>query len=265
MINIYKTALTIAGSDSSAGAGIQADLKTFAAYKVYGLSVLTAITAQNTIKISKIYKIPLEIIEAQLDVLLEDLSIDAIKTGMLVSSEIIDLVVSKINTKNVPIVVDPILRAGTGRDLLEESAIETLILKLIPIAELILPNIMEAEIISGIKIESELNFREVAEKLLEKGANAVLIKGGHLDSKEVLDYLLFKDGTRYVFKKTRISDQDRHGSGCVLSAAITANLAKGFDLFESIKRAEKFMEKIYPDFINIGHGVPPLNPFYNLF
>ncbi len=260
-----KIALTIAGSDSSAGAGIQADLKTFAAHKVYGLSVITAITAQNTTKISTIFKIPLEIIEAQLDVLLEDFSIQAIKTGMLASADIIQLLVNKLKALAIPIVVDPILKAGTGRDLLEPSAIDIAMEQLFPIATIITPNIYEAEQFSGMHIESEANFREVAEHLLQRGAKAVLLKGGHLNSKQVVDFLLLPDGTHHLFRKTRISTQARHGTGCVLSAAITANLASNYDLYEAVVRAEKYLEKIYPDLVKVGYGAAPLNPFYTLF
>ncbi len=257
-----KIALTIAGSDSSAGAGIQADIKTFAVHKVYGVSVVTAITAQNTTKISKIFEIPIDIIEAQLDALLEDVSIDALKTGMVLSRKIVELVARKFGGLEIPIVVDPILKAGTGRELLEEAAIETLLSHLVPIADIIIPNVMEAERLTGIKIDSESNFTEVAEKFLERGAKAVLIKGGHLISKEVLDFLLLEDGTRHIFQKVRYSGQDRHGSGCVLSAAITANLARGFDIFDAVKRAERFIERIFPDILDIGRGVPPINPLY---
>ncbi|NVM54078.1 MAG: bifunctional hydroxymethylpyrimidine kinase/phosphomethylpyrimidine kinase [Candidatus Helarchaeota archaeon] len=257
--------MTIAGSDSSAGAGIQADLKTFAAHKVYGVCVITAITSQTTTKISDIFKIPIEIIENQLDTLLEDVSVDAIKTGMLVSSQIIELVVNKINAVNVPIVVDPIIKAGTGRSLLEKSAMDTLESLLFPIAEIITPNIFEAESFSGITIKSEAEVMKAAEKLIKKGAQAVLIKGGDLDSKDIMDFLLLRDGTNQIFTKTRVSNQERHGSGCVLSAAITANLANNYDLLESVERAEKYVEKIYPDVLEVGRGTPPMNPFYGLF
>lgn len=260
-----EIALTIAGSDSSAGAGIQADLKTFAVHKVYGVCVITAITAQNTTKITKIFKLPLEIIESQIDVLFEDLSINAIKTGMLVSSEIIELIVEKLTSVKVPIVVDPILRAGIGHELIEKSAIKTLISKLIPISEIVLPNIFEAEIISGIKIKNESDLKKAAIKMIDQGANAVLLKGGHLNSKKVVDFLLLKDGTHHIFEKERIPNQDRHGSGCVLSAAITAQLAKKNKLYNTVLEAEKFIERIFSNIIKIGHGVPPINPFYGLF
>ncbi|MHA1131947.1 MAG: bifunctional hydroxymethylpyrimidine kinase/phosphomethylpyrimidine kinase [Candidatus Helarchaeota archaeon] len=260
-----KIALTIAGSDSSAGAGIQADIKTFAVHKVYGVSVVTAITAQNTTKVSEIFKIPPEIVEAQLDALLEDMSINALKTGMLVTSEIVELVVRKVQGLDIPIVVDPISKAGTGKVLLENAAMDTLIKKLIPISDLVIPNIMEAERLAGIKLGSESELRDAAEKILNKGAKAVLIKGGHLSSKKAVDFLLTKNGTRQIFQKVRYSGQDRHGSGCVLSAAITANLAKGFDLKDAVKRAERFIERIFPDVLQVGHGTPPINPLYGLF
>ncbi len=264
-MKIQQIALSIAGSDSSAGAGIQADLKTFAAHKVYGICVITAITAQNTTQISDVFKVPLDIIESQLSTLLEDFSIDAIKTGMLVSSEIVKLIAARLSKLSIPIVVDPIIKAGTGRDLLESEAIESMISHLFPIAEVITPNIFEAETISGIIIRSEVDIVRAGEKFIKMGANAVLIKGGHLISRGVVDFLILKDGTQKTFQKTRHSDQDRHGSGCVLSAAITANLTKGFDLPEAVERAEKFIERIYPSPIKVGKGTSPMNPFFNLF
>jgi len=259
-----EIALTIAGSDGSAGAGIQADLKTFAAHKVYGTCVITAITAQNTMKITKIFKIPLDLIEAQLDVLFEDFAISALKTGMLPSTEIIDLVVDKIDGLNSPIIVDPIIKAGVGRDLIEKAAINKFISRLFPIAKLITPNIFEAESFSGIKIKSELDMRKSANKMIEKGANAVLIKGGHLNIPKIFDFLFLNDKTEKIFEKPRVQGQIRHGAGCILSAAITANLAKKYDLYEAVDRAEKYIDMIFPEILKIGHGNPPMNPFYNI-
>jgi len=260
-----EIALTIAGSDSSAGAGIQADLKTFAAHKIYGTCVITAITAQNTTKISKIFKIPLEMIEAQLDAVFEDFAINAIKTGMLPSPEIIDLVVERIEGLNIPIVVDPIIKAGIGRDLIEKAAINKFLSRLFPIAELITPNIFEAESFSGIKVKSESDLRKCASKIIEKGAKAVLIKGGHLNMPNVIDFLFLQDETQRIFKKPRIQGETRHGTGCVLSAAITANLAQKYDVCESVDHAEQYIDMIFPDILKVGQGNPPINPFYKIF
>ena len=229
------------------------------------MSVITAITAQSTVEISDILKVPAKIIEGQLETLLEDISIHAIKTGMLLSSDIIELVIKKIKRLNVPVVVDPIIKAGIGRTLLEDPAIDVVRTQLFPISEIVTPNIYEAEKISGIRIASEEQLLEAAENLLKNGSKAILIKGGHLDSKNVVDLLLLKDGTQKKFVKKRVAKQDRHGSGCVLSAAITANLALEYELYESVELAEKYLEKIYPDRLKIGHGTPPINPFYNLF
>jgi hydroxymethylpyrimidine kinase/phosphomethylpyrimidine kinase len=260
-----KIALTIAGSDSSAGAGIQADLKTFSALKIYGISVITAITAQNTVKISKVFQVPSEIIEAQLDLVIEDFSIDAVKTGMLVSSEVIELIADKLTPLKVPLVVDPIIQAGTGRKLLENSAINSLISTLFPIATIITPNIYEAETFSGIKLNNESDLMRAGKKMIQQGAQAVLIKGGHFISEKVIDLLILNDGTLHKFEKARVPNQNRHGSGCVLSAAITANLAKGAILYDAIIGAEQYMEKIFPGLLKIGHGTPPIDPFHNIY
>lgn len=260
-----EIALTIAGSDSSAGAGIQADLKTFAAHKVYGTCVITAITAQNTTKVFKIFKIPVEMIEAQLDALLNDFSIGAIKTGMLPSAEIIALVADKIKGLNVPIVVDPIIKAGVGRDLIEKEAIGEFISRLFPIATLVTPNIFEAESFSGVKANLESDLKIAAQKLIEKGVKAVLIKGGHLNVPEVIDFLFLNNGKQKIFRKPRVQGQTRHGTGCVLSAAITANLANKMGLLEAVDRAEKYMELIFPEVLKVGRGNPPINPFSKIF
>lgn len=260
-----EIALTIAGSDSSAGAGIQADLKTFAAHKIYGLCVITAITAQNTTNIFKIFKIPLDMIEAQLDALIEDFTISAVKTGMLPSAEIIALVADKLKKLNVPIVVDPIIRAGVGRDLIEKDAVNEFVSRLFPIATLVTPNIFEAESFSGVKVKSESDLKINAQKIIGKGVKAVLIKGGHLNVPEVIDFLFLKNEKQKVFRKPRVQGQTRHGTGCVLSAAIAANLANKMDLLEAVDRAEKYIDMIFPEVLKIGHGNPPINPFFKSF
>ncbi|MHA1263761.1 MAG: bifunctional hydroxymethylpyrimidine kinase/phosphomethylpyrimidine kinase [Candidatus Helarchaeota archaeon] len=257
-----KVALTIAGSDSSAGAGIQADLKTFAAHGVYGVNVITAITAQSTVQISEVFSIPRKLIEQQLDTLLADIPIHAVKTGMLFSAETIEVVSIKIKDLGVPIIVDPVIKAGSGRKLIENAALKTLETVLFPIATLITPNIFEAEKFAQITIEEEGDMIRAAEKLIEKGARAVLVKGGHLKSEQLVDILLLENGTCRNFRKRRLINQDRHGSGCVLSAAITANLALGYSILEAVERAEKYLEKIYLDILKIGKGTPPINPFF---
>jgi len=208
---------------------------------------------------------PFEIIDAQLDLVIEDFSIDAVKTGMLVSSEVIELVADKLTPLKVPLVVDPIIQAGTGRKLLENSAIDTLLSTLFPMATIITPNIYEAEVFSGIKINNESDLTRVGKKMIRQGAQAVLIKGGHLRSEKVTDLLILNDGTLHKFEKPRVPDQNRHGSGCVLSAAITAHLARGATLYDAVISAEQYMEKIFPGLLQIGHGTPPIDPFYNIF
>ncbi|MBD3229685.1 MAG: bifunctional hydroxymethylpyrimidine kinase/phosphomethylpyrimidine kinase [Candidatus Lokiarchaeota archaeon] len=258
-----RVVMTIAGSDSGAGAGIQADLKTIMSNNLYGVSVITAITAQNTLEVKKIYRLPLDIIKSQLDVLLSDFEIGAIKTGMLYSSEIIEIVVNKINSRNIPVVVDPVLRSSTGKSLVEGEFLKSIKEKLIPQTTIITPNLFEAEQLSGVSIITQNDIKDAGEKIIEMGVKAVLIKGGHfnIDKPYVFDTLLYDDKS-YFYKKDRIKGEF-HGIGCTFSSSIACNLAKGYDILEAIKLSEDYIEKVINNSFKITKGLIPINQKIN--
>ncbi|WP_421385054.1 bifunctional hydroxymethylpyrimidine kinase/phosphomethylpyrimidine kinase [Bacillus salacetis] len=252
-------ALTIAGSDSGGGAGIQADLKTFQELKVYGMSVLTAVTAQNTLGVQGVYPVKLEAIEQQLKSLSEDLTPQAVKTGMLFNSEVIGVVASsleKYQWSNV--IVDPVMIAKGGSPLLQKEAVNALREKLIPLSTVITPNIPEAEVITGISIDSMDRRKDAASAIVELGAHSVVIKGGHDDTATASD--LFYDGSRFeTFSTPRIQTMNTHGTGCTFSAAITAQLAKGSSLQEAIYTAKAFIQAAIQNDLHIGSGHGPTN------
>ena len=246
--------LTIAGSDSGGGAGIQADLKTFAALGVHGSSAIVAITAQNTKTVTAVHNIPLDIIEKQIDVIFDDIGADAIKIGKLSNAPIILLVsklLKKYNAKNI--VLDPVMVSASGSKLLEDSAVYSLKLELIPMATIVTPNVMEAEILSGMKIKDKNDIETAARKILELGCRSVLMKGGHLPTNDqVTDYLFLKSeqndsannaiGTiKLIEIKHKKIMKEGHGTGCTLSSAIAANLAKGLSLDDSVKKATDYV------------------------
>ncbi|MEM2924310.1 MAG: bifunctional hydroxymethylpyrimidine kinase/phosphomethylpyrimidine kinase [Methanocellales archaeon] len=257
-------ALTIAGSDSGGGAGIQADLKTFAALGVFGTSALTSITAQNTTGVRMIQDLSLEIIRAQIDAVFEDIGVDALKTGMLNSREIIETVVESIENRSVPIVVDPVMMAASGARLQREDAVEVLLQKLFPIATIVTPNLHEAEIITNLRIKSIEDMEKAAKEIAKIGPRNVLIKGGHLASEMVVDVLY--DGKEYTyFKAPRIKTKNLHGTGCTFSASITAYLARGCSVKEAVEFSKRFMEKAIKYSFNVGKGSGPVNPMANLY
>ncbi len=259
---ITPTALTIAGSDSGGGAGIQADLKTFAAIGVYGMSAITSITAQNTREVRAIHDLPPEMVVSQIETVHDDIGIDAAKTGMLSNAQIIKAVAETIERLNFPVVVDPVMIAKSGAKLLRDDAIESLIKDLIPKATLITPNRMEAEVISGLSINTLEEAREAARVIVEeKGARSVIVKGGHVEGKEAVD--VFYDSNSKEFKKfkaKRLAKNTTHGTGCSFAAAIAANLAKGLTLEESISIAKKFITFAIDYGLPIGRGSGPVNP-----
>nr|7L07_A Chain A, Ancestral Protein AncC [synthetic construct] len=260
MMTMHK-ALTIAGSDSSGGAGIQADLKTFQELGVYGMSAITAIVAQNTLGHKGVYPLPLEAIEAQLDTVLEDIGVDALKTGMLATAEIIELVAEKIKEYNVKnVVVDPVMIAKGGDSLLHEEAAEALREELIPLATVVTPNLPEAEVLSGMRIIKTVeDMKEAAKKIHEMGAKYVLVKGGHLEGDDEAVDVLF-DGEEFeIFESERIDTKHTHGAGCTFSAAITAELAKGYSLKEAVKTAKEFITEAIRHSFPLGQGVGPTN------
>jgi len=255
-------ALSIAGSDSSAGAGIQADLKTFSSLGVYGLTVITCVTAQNTMGVYKVIPLPSKLIEAQYKAVFEDIGFDSVKTGLLPSKPIVDRVVKLLDKAGKPIVVDPVYMAGTGFKLASEDAYKTIIEKLIPIATVVTPNISEASKIAGFKIESISDAEKAARLIASYGPKAVVVKGGHLKG-EPID-VVFCDGEMIRLAGSRVEGLF-HGAGCCFSAAIAAWLAKGQTIQEAIKKAKDFVEKAIAHHHSIGLGVKPVNPTASLY
>lgn len=256
------SALTIAGSDSGGGAGIQIDLQTFRALGVHGTSVLTALTAQNTKGVKSILEVPPEFVEEQMDAVLEDFEIGWAKTGMLYSKGVIEAVHTKAREHGLRLVIDPVMMASTGAPLLNESA-EASLRAMISFAELVTPNVPEAEKLSNLKIRSVQEMKKSAERIGKLGAKAVLVKGGHLEGSQVVDVLYTKKGFE-VFKNPRVRSGPVHGTGCSLSAAITAELAKGNELCESVARAIEFVRVSIANRINVGKGLPTLDPLGSL-
>jgi hydroxymethylpyrimidine/phosphomethylpyrimidine kinase len=256
-MTIYR-ALTIAGSDSGGGAGIQADLKTFQELDVYGMSVITVLTAQNTLGVQGVYPQTLEAIEAQLDSVLSDIGADAVKTGMLYSSEIICMVARKLRQYKVRnLVVDPVMYAKGGAPLLQPEAMVALKRELLPMATVITPNIPEACGILGMQmIEHDGEMELVAERLIKSGAEYVLLKGGHLSGEESVDLLMDRRESIYL-RSPRINTQHTHGTGCTLASAITAQLAKGYSVREAAATAKQFITAAISASLPIGSGIGP--------
>ena len=256
-------AMTIAGSDSGGGAGIQADLKTFAALGVYGTSVLTAVTAQNTLKVTDILELPTSLVSSQIDAVISDIGTDVVKTGMLSSSAIIRMVAEKIQAYGImKLVVDPVMVAKGGSRLLQEEAVDALRTLLIPLALVVTPNIPEAEVLLGMKIETLDDTRDAARKLVEMGAKSAVVKGGHLEGPPT-DILY--DGEKFrAFTSPRIDTTSTHGTGCTFASAIAAGLAKGLPVRESVAQAKKYVTSAIRHSFPMGHGHGPLNHFFML-
>lgn len=256
-------ALTIAGSDSGGGAGIQADLKTFAANGVYGMSVITAITAQNTMTVTDILELPTSLIASQIDAVISDIGTDVVKTGMLSSSEIIKVVAEKIKEHGLTnIVVDPVMIAKGGDRLLQEEAVDTVRRVLLPLATVITPNAPEAGVLIGKSIETLDDARYAAKELVIMGAKAALVKGGHLEGPPT-DILY--DGNEFrAFTAQRIDSTSTHGTGCTFASAIAANLAKGISLRDAVTNAKRYVTSAIRNAKPVGHGHGPLNHFYML-
>lgn len=257
-----KKVLTIAGSDSGGGAGIQADLKTFTALGVFGTSVITALTAQNTIGVQKVLEIPAEFVGSQIDSVMEDIGADSVKIGMLSNMDTIDVVADRIKKYKMELVIlDPVMVAKSGDRLIHKNAQDALIKKLFPLAYLITPNLYEAEVITGIKIASEEQMIEAAHRMLTMGPKNILVKGGHLkEEKEALD-ILVNEKKIYKFASVRIKTENTHGTGCTYSSAIAAELAKGNTLTHSIKASKNYIDSTIKNAVSlrIGHGHGPLN------
>ena len=264
MEHFKNKVLTIAGSDSGAGAGIQADLKTFAAIGVYGSSVLTAVTAQNSIGVQDVRIMDDKIINSQIDSVLSDIGASAIKTGMLANSNIIKLVSKKIKEYKIQnLIVDPVMVSESGDALLEEDAVSSYVRDIIPISVLVTPNILEAEKISKINISSEQDIEKAGKNIIDLGAKNVLIKGGHFKGNFSVDFL-FRNGSKLIkFKKDRVNIQNTHGTGCTLSAAIAAYMAKGESLEFSIRKSKEFITNALKNSYSVGKGPGPVNHFFN--
>lgn len=253
-----KTVLTIAGSDSSGGAGIQADLKTIIMNGVYGMSAITALTAQNTTGVRGILEAPPEFLKAQIDAVFEDIRPDAVKIGMVANVELIRVIGEQLRFYQANhIVVDPVMVATSGSQLLKDDATEALAAELFPIAEVVTPNIPEAEALWGKKIEGEGDMLSAAQALYKKYGCAILLKGGHAIS-EAND-LLFEDGHSTWFRGRRIENPNTHGTGCTLSSAIGANLARGYGLEEAVRRAKMYISGALEAMLDLGEGSGPLN------
>lgn len=258
-----KTCLTIAGSDSSGGAGIQADLKTMTVNGVYAMSVITALTAQNTQGVTGILDVSPEFITEQMDAVFSDIYPDAIKIGMVSSSEIVEAIAAsleKYQAKNI--VLDPVMVATSGAKLLKEEAMDSLINRLIPLADVITPNIPEGEILAGMEITNEEQMIKAAEKIGKKYDCAVLLKGGHRvnDAND----LLYRDGEFKWFRSERIDNPNTHGTGCTLSSAIGANLAKGYDIDQAIEKAKDYLTGALRAGLDLGKGSGPLMHNYKI-
>ena len=256
-LNYRGKALTIAGFDPSGGAGIQADLKTFQAFNVYGTSVVTSVAVENTVGVREIYDIPPKIVGDQIDVVLEDIEIDAVKVGMVSNEFIVEMVVEKIKRHNIKkLVIDPVMVAKSGDRLLRKKAEKIFIEKLLPLALVVTPNVYEAEIISDIKIKDEEGAKRAAKMIHDKGAKNVVLKGGHLEGNMAIDTLF--DGEKYyTFESLRIDTKNTHGTGCTFSSAIAAELAKGANVYDAVKIAKDYTTRAIknaPDNIGKGHG-----------
>ena len=256
--------MTIAGSDSGGGAGVQADLKTFAALGVYGTSVLTAITAQNTVGVYAVHEIPTSIIAAQIDAVMTDIGADAVKTGMLASTAIIECVAGQLQRHRVPwLVVDPVMVAKSGDPLLREDAVEALRTRLVPLASVVTPNIAEAEVLTGIKIADDRDMRQAAERIAAMGARSVIVKGGHREG-PATD--LFYDGYRFQeFSAPRVDSRNTHGTGCTFASAVAAGLARGASLVDAVAMAKEYVTEAIRHSLSLGKGHGPLNHFYKLW
>jgi hydroxymethylpyrimidine/phosphomethylpyrimidine kinase len=257
---VVKTALTIAGSDPSGGAGIQADLKTFSRLRVYGMSVITALTVQNTSGVVDVMGVPPAFVGSQLDAVLADIHVDAVKTGMLWSVGTIEVVAQKIKQYQVRnLVVDPVLVSTSGSPLLDPDAIGTLSRILIPLARIIMPNRHEAEILSGKKMTGPDDMEEAALRLHAMGAQFVLIKGGHWPGGDATDVLF--DGKDFsYFRAERVESRNTHGTGCVLSAAVAAGLASGKGVEEAVQEAKSLITEAIKRGLSLGGGIGPCDP-----
>ena len=264
----YNRVLTIAGSDSGGGAGIQADIKAISAMGCFAASAITAVTVQNTIGVQAVHPVPLDILEGQIDSVLSDIGADAIKIGMLHSAEVVNLVAGLLEKYGIRnIVLDPVMVSTSGHRLIEEDAVEVIKSRLMPLSRVITPNIPEAEILAGCRISSEDDFDEIARKLSDNGKVSVLLKAGHLEGESLVDYFYnAEDGSMTRLPSKRVNTVNTHGTGCTLSSAFAASLAKGEELTTAARSAKAYIEQaiISGADYEIGGGHGPVNHFWNL-
>ena len=258
-----RTALTIAGSDPSGGAGLQADLKTFAAHGVYGLSVVTAVTAQNTVGVTSFEALSSDLVASQIETVVSDIRPDAAKTGMLATAAIVEAVAAAVADLDIALlVVDPVMKASSGDALMDDEAVAAMKTELLRRAFVVTPNIPEAEALSGLIIRAEADRREAARRIGAYGPGAVLIKGGHLPSTEIVDLLY--DGHRFVeFRSERVPGRGTHGTGCTFAAALAALLALGNTLEQAVPRAQQYVAGAIRHAPALGHGLGPMDHFWN--
>lgn len=265
----YTRVLTIAGSDSGGGAGIQADLKTFSALGCYGMSVITALTAQNTTGVTGIHAVPAAFAAQQMAAVLGDIGVDAVKIGMLYSAELIESVADSLKRHNVNIIVlDPVMVAQSGDKLLQEEAIEALRRFLIPLATVVTPNLPEAEVLVGREIDGLDGMQKAAKALTELGCRSSLVKGGHMETPESTDVLFIGGENRFVvLPDRRVPSPNTHGTGCTLSSAIAAHLAKGLDIETAVRQAKQYIAGAIRAgaAYRIGQGNGPVHHFYNFW
>ena len=257
-----RTALTIAGSDSGAGAGIQADLKTFAAHGVYGTTAITAVTAQNTLGVTCFEALSADLVTAQVEAIVSDIGVHAAKTGMLANAAIVEAVAAAVEDLEVPLlVVDPVMVAKSGDRLVDEEAIGMMRSELMRRAFVVTPNIPEAEALAGLSIRTDRDRQEAARRILKLGASAVIIKGGHFDSADILDLLY--DGHRFQeFRAPRIAGSHTHGTGCTFAASLTSHLALGRSLQDAVPLAQEYVAGGIRHGLEIGRGHGPLHHFW---
>ncbi len=262
------SALTIAGSDSGGGAGIQADLKTFAAMGVFGTTAITAITAQNTLGVQDVLALPPELVAAQIDAVVSDIGADVVKTGMLANAEIVDVVVAKVaEHKLESLVVDPVMVSSSGDRLFEDDAVDAIRERLLPLATIITPNLREAEVLLGRKLASWEEIRAGVEELVAMGAGAAIIKGGHpIEGSEraATDLLFDSEGLR-EYTTTRIESNNTHGTGCTFASAIAAALARGTNLRGSVAMAKAYVTKALQSAYPVGEGHGPVHHFFRFW
>jgi hydroxymethylpyrimidine/phosphomethylpyrimidine kinase len=262
--NTVPRVLTIAGSDSGGGAGIEADLKTFTALQTFGMAAITSVTAQNTVGVTGVHDLPPDFVAEQIDDVAQDIGVDAAKTGMLSNAAIAEAVADSVARNKIEkLVVDPVMVAKSGDPLLQESAQIALRERILPLAYVVTPNVPEAEVLAGIHIENSDDVKEAAQKIHDLGSRYVLLKGGHMAGEEAVDYL-FDGETLQTFRAPRIDTKNTHGTGCTYSAAIAAFLAKGLPVHDAVQQAKDYLTGAIQHSFSMGTGHGPLNHFWRM-